>query len=160
MCSVVGSQKRLRQKLLGEAAVATLTIVIGFGTTAKLHAQTNSVPTTSGQGKIPEIVVVAPKEKPKPKRAAQHAPQGAATAAAAANGPTAAQQALDAKMSSFDQSRNNLLTTIGASTYGITRETIENLPQGDNTPIDKVILQMPGVSYEFGRFQSQFPCQE
>jgi len=148
MGSVVGSQKRLGQKLLGEAAVATLIIVIGFGSTAKLHAQTNSVPTTSGQGKIPEIVVVAPKEKPKPKRAAQHAPQGAAPAAAAANGPTAAQQALDAKMSSFDQGRNNLLTTIGASAYGITRETIENLPQGDNTPIDKVILQIPGVSYD------------
>ncbi len=51
-------------------------------------------------------------------------------------------------MSSFDQGRSNLLTTIGASTYGITRETIQNLPQGDNTPIDKVILQMPGVSYD------------
>ena len=148
MGSAVGSRRRLRQKLLSEAAVATLTVAIGFGTTAKLHAQTNTAPTTSGQGKIPEIVVVAPKEKPKPKRAAQHAPQGAATAAAAANGPTAAQQALDAKMSSFDQARNNLLTTIGASAYGITRTTIENLPQGDNTPIDKVILQMPGVSYD------------
>jgi hypothetical protein len=28
------------------------------------------------------------------------------------------------------------------------REAIETLPQGDNTPIDKVLLQAPGVSYD------------
>ncbi len=37
---------------------------------------------------------------------------------------------------------------IGASSYTISREAIETLPQGDNTPIDKVILQAPGVSYD------------
>ena len=51
-------------------------------------------------------------------------------------------------MTGLDQARNNLLPNIGASTYTITRQTIENLPQADNTPIDKVILQMPGVSYD------------
>ena len=52
-------------------------------------------------------------------------------------------------MSGFDQARDqNLLPKIGASSYTITRDTIENLPQADNTPIDKVILQMPGVSYD------------
>ena len=52
-------------------------------------------------------------------------------------------------MTGLDQARDqNLLPKLGASTYTITRETIENLPQADNTPIDKVILQMPGVSYD------------
>ena len=52
-------------------------------------------------------------------------------------------------MQKFNQARDvNLLPKIGASTYTITRDTIENLPQADNTPIDKVILQMPGVSYD------------
>ncbi len=51
-------------------------------------------------------------------------------------------------MTGLDQARDNLLPTLGASTYTITRDTIENLPQADNTPIDKVILQMPGVSYD------------
>ena len=51
-------------------------------------------------------------------------------------------------MTGLDLARDqNLLPKFGASTYTITRETIENLPQADNTPIDKVILQMPGVSY-------------
>jgi outer membrane receptor protein involved in Fe transport len=138
--------RQLRRQLVAEVAI--LAVVCGLGSTAKLHAQQSNSPATSGQAKIPEIVVTAPKSKPKPKRVARQAPQGAATAAVPANGATPAQQALDAKMSSFDQARGNLLTTIGASTYGITRETIENLPQGDYTPIDKVILQMPGVSYD------------
>ena len=64
------------------------------------------------------------------------------------NSATAAQTALDAKMTGFDQARDNLLPKIGASTYTINRDAIEKLPQGDNTPIDKVILQMPGVSYD------------
>jgi outer membrane receptor protein involved in Fe transport len=147
MKSVFGC--RLQHRLLGEVAVTALAVVFGLGSTAKLHAQQPDAPATSNQTKMPEIVVTAPKSKPKPKRVARPAPQGGTVnAAAATDGPTAAQQALDAKMSSFDQSRNNLLTTIGASTYGITRETIENLPQGDYTPIDKVILQLPGVSYD------------
>ena len=51
-------------------------------------------------------------------------------------------------MTGLDQARDNLLPKIGASTTTITRTNIENLPQGDNTPIDKVILQLPGVSYD------------
>jgi outer membrane receptor protein involved in Fe transport len=52
-------------------------------------------------------------------------------------------------MTGLDQARDqNLLPKIGASTYTVTRDTIESLPQADNTPIDKVILQMPGVSYD------------
>ena len=52
-------------------------------------------------------------------------------------------------MNGFDQARdNNLLPKIGASTYTISRQAIVDMPQGDNTPIDKVILQMPGVSYD------------
>jgi hypothetical protein len=52
-------------------------------------------------------------------------------------------------MTGLDQARdNNLLPKIGASTTTITRDNIQNLPQADNTPIDKVILQLPGVSYD------------
>ncbi len=95
---------------------------------------------------MPEIVVTAPKHKPK--AAQRHAPQAAANVAATNNSATTAQTALDAKMTGFDQARDNLLPNIGASTYTISRDTIERLPQADNTPIDKVILQMPGVSYD------------
>ena len=42
----------------------------------------------------------------------------------------------------------NILPKIGATTYTFTREAIVSMPQGDNTPIDKLILQFPGVSYD------------
>jgi len=89
--------------------------------------------------------VNAPKKKPKP-NANTAAPKPAAPQPDAT---TAAQTALDNKMHSLDRARDdNLLPKIGASTYTVSRQAIENLPQGDNTPIDKVILQMPGVSYD------------
>jgi outer membrane receptor protein involved in Fe transport len=101
----------------------------------------------AGQAQLPQIVVNAPKPKSKPKpKPGAGAPQRIAQQTDA---PTAAQAALDAKMSSFDQARDNsLLPKIGASTYTISRQAIVDMPQGDNTPIDKVILQMPGVSYD------------
>jgi hypothetical protein len=92
---------------------------------------------------LPQIVVSAPKGKPK----AQSAPR-LPPVAQPENPVTAAQQALDATMNSMDQARNNLLPSFGASTYTMTRASILNLPQGENTPIDKVVLQIPGVSYD------------
>jgi len=56
---------------------------------------------------------------------------------------------LQDKVETLDQSRDNfLLPKSGATTYGMDHETIEALPQGENTPIDKVILQAPGVAYD------------
>ncbi len=99
-----------------------------------------------GGAQLPQIVVNAPKPKPKPKpKPGAGAPQRIARSTDA---PTAAQAALNAKMTAFDEARNNLLPKIGASTYTISRQAIVDMPQGDNTPFDKVILQMPGVSYD------------
>jgi outer membrane receptor protein involved in Fe transport len=104
---------------------------------------------SSSKGHLPAIVVTAtkPREtKPAP-RSNPIAAQPRVTQPV--NATAAAQAALDTKMGNFDQARDtNLLPKIGASTYTISRQAIENLPQGDNTPIDKVILQMPGVSYD------------
>ena len=62
---------------------------------------------------------------------------------------TAAQAALDAKTQEFNNARdNNLLTKLGASTTSISRAAIERMPQADNQPLDKLILQFPGVSYD------------
>jgi outer membrane receptor protein involved in Fe transport len=102
--------------------------------------------TPESEAQLPLIVVSAPKSKPKPKpKPSAAAPQRTTQPTDA---PTAQQAALDAKMKGMDQARDNLLPKIGASTYTISREAIVALPQGDNTPIDKVILQMPGVSYD------------
>jgi len=49
----------------------------------------------------------------------------------------------------FDQLRNkNLLPPLGATTYTIDSQALDAQPQGKNTPLDKVLLQAPGVSYD------------
>jgi outer membrane receptor protein involved in Fe transport len=96
---------------------------------------------------LPEITVTAPKQATK--RAAKQTPTPAAASAAPQPGaPTPAQAALDSKMKAMDEARDNLLPKLGATSYTINREAIETQPQADNTPIDKMILQMPGVSYD------------
>jgi outer membrane receptor protein involved in Fe transport len=99
---------------------------------------------TGSETQLPQIVVTSAKSKPRTKpKPSQASPQHTAQDA-----PTPAQAALDAKMHGLDEARENLLPKIGASTYTITRAAIEATPQGDNTPIDKLILQLPGVSYD------------
>jgi outer membrane receptor protein involved in Fe transport len=114
------------------------------------------------QESLPPVVVTSPADKPNrpaAKRAAparllanrgtgrtgQPAQEAPVTGAGA---PTAAQAALDRKMQGFDQSRDHVLTKLGASTYTIDRAAIETMPQGDNTAVDKLILQFPGVNYD------------
>ena len=144
-----------------DAAVSTLAIAVGLGAIANASAQTNNQPTTTApststapaattpaanSASVPEITVTAPKNKPKPKVARQPPAPGAAATAASAT--TQAEAALDTKMNGLNAARDNLLTTIGASSTTISRAAIMNMPQADNAPIDKVILQFPGVSYD------------
>jgi outer membrane receptor protein involved in Fe transport len=152
-----------------DVAVGALALAIGLGAVTGIRAQDNQPETTPSPaappapstaapapsaatpaGSVPEIVVTAPKTNPKPKLARRPPAPGAATAAAAAaaNATTAAEATLDKKMTGFNVARDNLLTTIGASTSTIDRTAIMNMPQADNSPVDKVILQFPGVSYD------------
>jgi outer membrane receptor protein involved in Fe transport len=159
--SVRSRQNFRDQKFRRSAAISVFAFAVGLAGILESFAQTQQSPPTKqpqdqqaapskppitaapGQPQLPQIVVRAPKTKPRASavRTQPVAPQ--------VNPTAAAQVVLDNKMQSLDQARDvNLLPKIGASTYTVTRDTIERLPQGDNTPIDKVILQMPGVSYD------------
>jgi outer membrane receptor protein involved in Fe transport len=49
----------------------------------------------------------------------------------------------------LDEARDqNLLPKLGATSFDMDQEAIDTLPQGKNTPLDKVLLQAPGVSYD------------
>ena len=98
------------------------------------------------QTKLPEVVVTAPKEKPKPRRVQVRTPPATAPAAPAAPVTPAAQ--LNAKANAFDQARSNLFTTIGTASTTFTHETINALPGGDNTPVERILLQFPGVTQD------------
>lgn len=65
-----------------------------------------------------------------------------------AGGGAVAPQGLQSKINDFDQSRDNfLMPKFGASSYVFDQQAIEALPQGAATPLDKLLLQAPGVSY-------------
>jgi outer membrane receptor protein involved in Fe transport len=91
---------------------------------------------------LPEIAVTSSREKPKPRPAARPAASAPVVAPL-----TPAEQAL-AKNNVFDQSRSNLYTTIGTTSSTQTHATIDALPQGTNTTVEKVLLQAPGVSQD------------
>ena len=52
----------------------------------------------------------------------------------------------------LDAARDSIQPAIGASTYGLSAQAIQTLPQGDNIQLNQVILQMPGVAQDsFGQ---------
>jgi outer membrane receptor protein involved in Fe transport len=55
---------------------------------------------------------------------------------------------LAAKNAAFNAARANLLTQIGTSSYDFSQQAIQDLPQGTETPVDKVLLQAPGVTQD------------
>jgi outer membrane receptor protein involved in Fe transport len=48
----------------------------------------------------------------------------------------------------LDAARVNIEPQLGASTYKLTNDAIQDLPGGSNTPINDAILQMPGVNQD------------
>lgn len=54
----------------------------------------------------------------------------------------------DVISSKLDQSRNNLSTDTGSSSYSFNTKDIDNLPQGSATSLNQVLLQAPGVAQD------------
>ena len=139
--------------MLGLRRLAIVTSLTGALSTCELlflaHHVVAQSPPAAPPASLPPVIVEPPKSTPKPQTKAKAPEQAAATARKSASPQATPQQAaLDKGMQAMDASRENILPKLGASSYTIDRQAIETLPQGDNTPIDKVILQIPGVSYD------------
>jgi outer membrane receptor protein involved in Fe transport len=95
----------------------------------------------TGANVLPETRVVAPVERRQPRT---RPPQ------VVANLPPALTQAqvVATQNEKLDAARKTILAPIGATSYEVTRQAIEALPQGVNTTLDKVLLQTPGVSQD------------
>jgi hypothetical protein len=76
---------------------------------------------TSGQVNLPEVDVEAPEPSANP---------------------------VTASFAQLDQARREIFTPIGANMTTLDRQSIEALPQGDNQPVDKLLLQLPGVTQD------------
>ncbi len=95
-------------------------------------------PPARAQVQLPELNVIGAK-KPKPRAVARPlaVPQQVSPADAAA-----------AKNIGFDEARSNLYTTAGTTSDTMSHEQIQALPGGTNQPVEKVLLQAPGVSQD------------
>jgi outer membrane receptor protein involved in Fe transport len=90
---------------------------------------------------LPTTRVAAPVRKPRPRKPATQIVSNQPPA------PTE-QQAVTQRNEKFDAARRNIYTNVGASSYEVTRQAIEALPQGNNTALDKALLQFPGVTQD------------
>ncbi len=52
----------------------------------------------------------------------------------------------------LDVARQQIQPSLGASVYGFSPDALQTIPQGDNTPLNQVLLQAPGVAQDsFGQ---------
>jgi outer membrane receptor protein involved in Fe transport len=108
--------------------------------------------TPLAQTGLPKIDVEKPKQAkraPPAKKQARPVPVRAPAPRPAAAPPVATPSPAERVANTnrdFDRARDqNILPKGAASNYTIDRARIEALPRGENTPVDKLLLQMPGV---------------
>jgi outer membrane receptor protein involved in Fe transport len=111
---------------------------------AATPASEQTAPAAAAQGGgnvLPETRVAAPVERRRPRTPPN--PQ-------VANQPPAPTQAqvVARQNQAFDAARQTMLAPIGANVYQMTQEHITAQPQGDNAPLDRVLLQAPGVTQD------------
>ena len=116
-----------------------------------------TTPVAPGTEPIPAITVTPP--KPQPTRPQQRPPSPTPPppperAAQATNtpqrtvSPSTPGAATPTQTQIFDQRRDNIFAPIGTASTTWSREDIEALPQGINTPFENLLLQFPGVSQD------------
>jgi outer membrane receptor protein involved in Fe transport len=93
------------------------------------------------QTALPQIVVEAP-QRPPPARPKPNPRQAVTPVQPDTNAVIATQN------TQLDVARENLSPRVGTSTFDMNRAFIETLPQGTDGPIDKVLLQAPGISQD------------
>ena len=105
-------------------------------------------PAPSGPGTLPTINVETTKKKPAKKQVARRPPPQPVQPAAETQQAIAARQ-VQTQVTTFNDTRRNIYTTVGANQTSISKEDVQKLPQGENTPPDKVLVQtLPGVSQD------------
>ncbi|HEY4406860.1 MAG TPA: TonB-dependent receptor [Xanthobacteraceae bacterium] len=147
----------VRVRLLGSCALVSLCCLGGlaFGQApenqpapeAPPAPQAQPQPAASGPGTLPTINVETTKKKPAKKQAERRPPPQPARS----NGETQqaiAERQTKAQVTTFNTARENIYTTVGTNADTISKEDIQKLPQAENTPVDKVLLQLPGVSQD------------
>ncbi|UCF51039.1 MAG: TonB-dependent receptor [Bradyrhizobium sp.] len=104
-------------------------------------------PASGGATVLPGIEVDAPKQTQPPRRPKVRIVSQKRREAPLVQPQTEA-QAVAGQSEKMDAARQNTLAPAGATAHTLNRQAIEALPQGANAPLDKVLLQFPGVTQD------------
>ena len=96
---------------------------------------------------LPPVEIAAPRRGPPTRRPKARVATSVRNRSPNVPPPTEA-QAVNARNDSFDGARRSIVAATGASQTEFSHQAIEALPQGTNAPLDKVLLQAPGVSQD------------
>jgi outer membrane receptor protein involved in Fe transport len=135
-------------------SVSALALVSHVGRTALAQApgnqptQPQTEQTPPGPGPVPTITVETTKKKPAPKREVVRRPPPPQPVAPVPTPQQIVTQQVQRQVTTFDTERQTIYTHEGANADAISKEDIQKLPQGENTPFEKVLQQLPGVSQD------------
>ncbi|HEY3794834.1 MAG TPA: TonB-dependent receptor [Bradyrhizobium sp.] len=104
-------------------------------------------PSADGTTALPDIKVTAPKRvqplrRPRTRQATNERRRTPIAP------PQTEEKRLAGTNDRFDEARRALVAPTGAGSYQLSQQALEALPQGTNTPLDKALLQVPGVSQD------------
>jgi outer membrane receptor protein involved in Fe transport len=111
-------------------------------------------PQATGGNVLPETRVVAPAERRRPRTAPRQVVTRRAPAQTQVSTQTPSEASTQAQVvnqqnQKLDAARQTILAPIGATSYEVSHQAIQALPQGDNAPLDKVLVeQFPGVTQD------------
>ena len=101
----------------------------------------------AGSTALPSLEVDAPRQTRTPRKPKVRVANGQRREAPEVP-PQTPTEILEGKNDKLDDARQNIVAPTGATTTRINHQNIEALPQGTNTPLDKVLLQLPGVTQD------------
>ncbi len=148
------SNRVIRVLVLGSSALVSVYCLVGIGSaqtpaTPPAPETPQAQPAARTPGALPTINVETTKKQPAKKQAARRPPPKPAAAPAAVTQQATVERQIQTQVTTFNDARSNIYTTVGANSEAIGKEDIQKLPQGENTPVDKVLVQsFPGVSQD------------
>ena len=137
----IGTMLRARSSFFLSSSASLL---LGLGSPA--WSQTLAA-TGTGTTALPQIEVIAPRRAQPPRRPKTRVITGQRRETPAAPPQTEA-QVVAGQNTKLDEARQNIVAPIGATSYQVNHQAIEAMPQGNNTTLDKVLLQFPGVTQD------------
>lgn len=105
-------------------------------------------PASAGTTTLPSIEVVEPKHTQPPRRPKKPVLTTRREAPPPAAPPPSAAQVLTSTNDKFDTARQSIVAPLGATAHQLNHQAIEAMPQGTDAPLDKVLLQFPGVTQD------------